>query len=150
MTGPEQPLAGTTAAHPRRPGPLRWFWYSLGSGLPPEYREWVLYDTTCQTWAVRQVVRTLLVLLPLIAAVLLVPPGPFWIRGLAAFGGLIMALIFSFGYIVETTEHRLKKAGYPVGTGERIRSEHSASDRSDAVARRREKMFKRMDQRRRS
>ena len=34
-------------------------------------------------------------------------------------GGVAMGLIYSLGYMVETTEHRLVKAGYPVGTGER-------------------------------
>jgi hypothetical protein len=89
-----------------------------------------------------------MVLSPLIAVVLTVPPAPLWIRALSALGGVIMALIFSVGYIVETTEHRLKKAGYPVGTGERIRTERSTSNRTDAVERRRQKMFDRMDRRR--
>jgi hypothetical protein len=62
-------------------------------------------------------------------------------------GGVIMGLIFALGYLVETTEHRLVKAGYPVGTGERVRAERQNRDRSEAVARRREKMFARMDRR---
>lgn len=132
----------------RRPGPLRWCWYSLGGSLPSRFDGWVLHDITCRTWALRQVLRSLLVLSPLIAVVLIVPPAPLWIRALSALGGVIMALIFSVGYIVETTEHRLKKAGYPVGTGERIRAERSTSNRTDAVARRRQKMFDRMDRRR--
>ncbi|HEY2043305.1 MAG TPA: DUF5313 family protein [Jatrophihabitans sp.] len=133
---------------PSRPGPLQWLWYSVGGGLAPRFNEWVLHDTTCGTWALRQVLRSCLVLTPLIAVVLVIPPGPFWIRAMAALGGVIMAMIFSIGYIVETTEHRLKKAGYPVGTGERTRGTRSTTHRSDAVARRRKKMFDRMDRRR--
>jgi hypothetical protein len=133
----------------RRPGPLRWLWYSLGGGLPPRYREWVLHDVTCRSWALRQVLRSLLVVAPLVAAVLIFIPGPFWIRGLSALGGIIMGLIYSLGYLVETTEHRLVKAGYPVGTGERTREQQQIRTRSVAVSRRRQKMFARMDRRRR-
>jgi hypothetical protein len=123
-------------------------WYSLGGGLPSRYNSWVLHDTTCRTWAVRQVLRTLLVLSPLIAAVVVLPPAALWIRLLSALGGIIMALIFSVGYIVETTEHRLKKAGYPVGFGEQAREARASRERSAAVERRRRKMFARMDARR--
>jgi hypothetical protein len=132
-----------------RPDPLRWLWYSLGGGLRPRYREWVLHDVTCRTWALRQVLRSLLVVAPLVAAVLIVVPGPFWIRGLSALGGIIMGLIYSLGYLIETTEHRLVKAGYPVGTGEQTRERQQVQNRSAAVSRRRQKMFARMDRRRR-
>jgi hypothetical protein len=133
----------------RRPDPLRWLWYSLGGGLPARYRAWVLHDVTCRTWALRQVLRSLLVVAPLVVAVLIFVPGPFWIRGLSALGGIIMGLIYSLGYLIETTEHRLVKAGYPVGTGERTREQQQTRTRSAAVSRRREKMFARMDRRRR-
>ncbi|MFL6163622.1 MAG: DUF5313 family protein [Jatrophihabitantaceae bacterium] len=132
-----------------RPDPLRWLWYSLGGGLPERYREWVLHDVTCRSWALRQVLRSLLVVAPLAAAVLVFVPGPFWIRGVSALAGVIMGLIYSLGYLIETTEHRLVKAGYPVGTGERVRAGRQTRARSDAVALRREKMFDRMDRRRR-
>ncbi|HTZ43768.1 MAG TPA: DUF5313 family protein [Jatrophihabitans sp.] len=133
----------------QRPNPARWLWYSLGGGLPDRYAEWVLRDTTCRSWALRQVLRSLLYVAPLVAAVLIFVPGPFWIRGVSALGGVIMGLIYSLGYLVETTEHRLVKAGYPVGTGERVRGERQTHARSDAVARRREKMFDRIERRRR-
>lgn len=75
------------------------------------------------------------------------PPGPFWIRAVAALGGVLMGLIYSLGYIVETTEHRLVKAGYPVGLAERLRGQRDSQARTIAVARRRQKMFERMDRR---
>jgi hypothetical protein len=126
---------------------LRWLWYSFGGGLPPRYREWVLHDVTTRSWALRQALRSLLMVAPLVVLVLVFVPGPFWIRAVSALGGIIMGLIFALGYLVETTEHRLVKAGYPVGTGERVRTERQNQDRSAAVARRREKMFDRMDRR---
>jgi Family of unknown function (DUF5313) len=131
----------------RRPDPLRWLWYSLGGGLPARYREWVLHDVTCRSWALRQVLRSLMVVAPLVAAVLIFVPGPFWIRGVSALGGIMMGLIYSLGYLVETTEHRLVKAGYPVGTGERIRERQQNKTRSEAVSRRRERMFDRLERR---
>jgi hypothetical protein len=130
-----------------RPNVLRWLGYAVGAGLPERHASWVLHDTTAPSWWLRQAVRSLLQMAPIVVAILVFVPGPFWIRALSALGGLIMGLIFSVGYLVETTEHRLVKAGYPVGTGERLRAERSSADRSEAVARRREKMFARMDRR---
>lgn len=131
-----------------RPGPIRWLRYSLGGSLPERYRDWVLHDVTCRTWALRQVLRSLLVVAPLVVIVLVLVPGPFWIRGLSALGGVIMGLVYSLGYLIETTEHRLVKAGYPVGTGEQVRERQQTQHRSDTVQRRREKMFERLERRR--
>jgi uncharacterized protein DUF5313 len=133
----------------RRPTPWQWLRYSVGGGLPEQLSEWVLHDTTCRTWALRQVVRSLLVISPLIVVLLVFVPGPFWIRALSALGGLVMSLIYSLGYLVETTEHRLVKAGYPAGTGAAVREGRGVQSRSAATARRREKMYQRMENRRR-
>src|SRR6185312_16595006 len=53
-----------------RPDPLRWLWYSFGGGLPPRYREWVLHDVTTRSWALRQALRSLLMVAPLVVLVL--------------------------------------------------------------------------------
>lgn len=132
-----------------RPNPLQWLWYSFGGGLPQQLREWVLHDTTTPTWWLRQALRSVLYVLPLIAVLLIFVPGPFWIRALSALGGVIIALIFSLGYMVETTEHRLVKAGYPVGTGEATRAARTNERQLAASARRRERMFERIERRRR-
>jgi hypothetical protein len=130
-----------------RPDPLHWLGYALGLGLPVENRDWILHDTTCPTWVVRHISRSLLQMAPIVLAILLFVPGPFWIRGMSALGGLIMGMIYSIGYIVETTEHRLVKAGYPVGTGQLTRDGRTTELRTDATARRRAKMLARMDRR---
>jgi hypothetical protein len=130
-----------------RPGPLRWLRYAFGGRLPDRYGAWVLQDVTAPTWVLRQIARSLLQMSPLIAAVLIFVPGPFWIRGMSAFGGLIMGLIYSLGYLIETTEHRLVKAGYPVGTGERVRAERASDERTVGTAERRAKMLARADRR---
>jgi hypothetical protein len=131
----------------RRPSPWQWLRYSVGAGLPPDLKQWVLHDVTCRTWALRQVMRSLLVVSPLVVLLLAFVPGPFWIRGMSALGGIIMSLIFALGYLVETTEHRLVKAGYSAGAGEEIREQRATGQRSAATARRRQKMFDRIDKR---
>ncbi|MGY1749273.1 DUF5313 family protein [Modestobacter sp. SYSU DS0511] len=99
-----------------RPGPLRWLVYAFGGRLPARYGPWVLHDTTTRTWAWRHVARSLVQLAVPVTLVLLLVPGPFWIRGMAALGGVAMGLIFSLAYMTETTEHRLVRAGWPAGT----------------------------------
>jgi hypothetical protein len=131
----------------RRPSPLRWIAYAYGAGLPEQNSTWVLHDVTCKTFAFRHLARLLMQVGPFVVLILVLVPGAFWIRGASVVGAVIMAAIFSFAYLVETSEHRLVKAGYPVGTGEKLRSERSRTDRSEAVARRRAKMDARYEKR---
>src|SRR3954471_1967375 len=138
-------MDGSTAR--RRPSVRQWLWYSAGGRLPAELSEWVLHDTTCRTWALRQVVRSLLAISPLVLVLLLFVPGPLWIRALSALGGVLMSLVYSLGFVSETAEHRLVKAGYPAGTGAAVRQQRSVEGRTAATERRREKMFRRLDKR---
>jgi Family of unknown function (DUF5313) len=78
---------------PARPGLLRWLWYAQGGSLPPRYREWVLRDLTAPGWRWRQVLRSLVQALSVAVVVLLVVPGPLWVRLLAVGGGVFVALI---------------------------------------------------------
>ena len=118
----------TSDSGPRRPGPLRWLWYAMGGALPDRHREWVLHDTTTRTWALRHVLRSFVQLAIPIALVLVLVPGAFWIRGMAALGGILLALFFSLAYMPETVENRVKRAGYPAGTATAVR-ERAAGDR---------------------
>jgi hypothetical protein len=128
---------------PERPGVLRWIWYALGGGLPARYSPWVLHDTSTRTWLVRHLLRSLVQLAVPIALVLLLVPGPFWIRGMAALGGILLALFFSLGYMTETLENRVKRAGYPAGSAQAARDvatrerEARESERRRAAALRR-------------
>ena len=54
---------------------------------------------------------------------LLLLPGEFWIRGMAALGGLLLGMFYSVAYMPEAAEHRVKQAGYPVGTATAVREE---------------------------
>ena len=135
------PAAST--ARPRRPGVLHWLWYALGGGLPQRNSSWVLHDTSTRTWALRHVVRSMVQLAVPIALVLIFVPGPFWIRSMAALGGILLGLFFSLGYMTETTENRVKRAGYPAGSAQAARDratrerEAAESERRRAAAMRR-------------
>jgi hypothetical protein len=81
-----------------------------------------------------------------IALVLLLVPGEFWIRGMAALGGVLLALIYSIAYSTEFQENRAVKAGYPVGSAQaardrntREREAHDSLRRREAAARRAQK-----------
>ncbi|SDJ49142.1 hypothetical protein SAMN05444157_3628 [Frankineae bacterium MT45] len=122
-----------------RPNPGEWLRYAWGASLSPSLRDWVLKDLTGRTWLLRQLSRSLVLMAPFAAAILIFVPGAFWIRGVAVVGGTAMGLLFGFAYVVETSETRLIKAGYPAGLGESIRRKRSADAHSAGVARRRAK-----------
>jgi hypothetical protein len=126
----------TAPAPVRRPGLLHWLWYALGGGLPDRYRTWVLHDTTTRTWVLRHLLRAAVQLAVPIGLVLLLVPGEFWIRGMAALGGVFLALFFSVAYMPEATESRVKRAGYPAGTATETR-ERAAREREAADSTRR-------------
>ncbi|RBY80742.1 DUF5313 family protein [Blastococcus sp. TF02A-26] len=107
-----------------RPGALRWLRYALGGGLPERFAPWVLADTTEPGWIRRHVARAVVQMLPLVALCLLVPM-PWAYRVSAALGGLLIGLTFSLAFMVETTEHRVAKAGYPAGTAAALREERT-------------------------
>jgi hypothetical protein len=140
------PLAPTV--HPTRPGPVHWLWYALGGSLPARYDEWVYLDTTSRTWLLRHLSHALVQLGPVVAAALIFIPGPFWIRTVAVVAASAMALLFAFAYLIETTDHRLTKAGYPSGLAETVRRDRSRIARRDGIARRRAATAARQAQRR--
>ncbi|HYH30919.1 MAG TPA: DUF5313 family protein [Pseudonocardia sp.] len=115
----------------RRPGPLRWLAYAYGAGLPPEYREWVLYDVTTRTWQLRHMGRAVVQLLPLLLAIYLLLPGPAWVRACAVLGGALIGLFYASAYMYEAVEHRVLKAGYRPGTAARVRDEADAEGRAE-------------------
>jgi hypothetical protein len=133
---PQHQAPTQTSGKPRRPGLFRWLWYAMGGGLPARYSPWVLHDTSTRTWMVRHLLRSLVQLAVPIALVLLLVPGPFWIRGMAALGGIFLALFFSLGYMTETLENRVKHAGYPAGSAQAAR-DRAARERAAGESERR-------------
>jgi hypothetical protein len=118
----------------QRPNPLQWVWYALGGGLPRHLSPWVLADTTGRTWIVRHLVRAVVQVLPVIVLCLVVPPVPLAYRLSAAFGGLLLGLMFSIAFMTETIEHRVTKAGYPPGTAARRRAERQERERVERLS----------------
>lgn len=104
-----------------RPNPARWVWYAYGGRLPERYRDWVLHDVTCRTWALRHLVRSLVQLTP--GLLFLLVPGPMWIKAMPLLGCVLIALWCSAAYLEHTSEHRLAKYGFSLGTGRATREE---------------------------
>jgi hypothetical protein len=126
----------TETGRPRlRPGPVRWLWYAYGGGLPARYREWVLYDLTCRTWVPRHFARALVQVLPVVVALLIFVPGPPSVRVAAVVAGVLLGLLYSGAYLYEIAEHRVAKAGYPVGTAGQVREDADAEQRAERAAR---------------
>jgi Family of unknown function (DUF5313) len=107
----------------------------MGGGLPATYREWVLHDLTCRTWPLRHLARLLVQLLPVAVLLVVLIPGPMWVRVMGAVGGSVVGLLYSFVFLYEATEHRACGAGYPHGTAGRVREERRAARALAAAAR---------------
>lgn len=116
---------GSPAEPVVRPPLHRWLWYAFGGGLPARHRGWVLRDTTTHNWWLRHVRRSLLQLSLPIAVVMVFLPADWGLKVAIAIGGVILSLIYSIAYMTETTEHRVRKAGYPVGTAQAERDRHA-------------------------
>jgi hypothetical protein len=123
-----------------RPNPLGWLWYALGGGLPARYKEWVLHDTTSSTWVLRHVARSLVQLSIPIAAILLFLPAPVSLRALTALAAGGSAMMYMIVHTLATTDRRLIRAGYPGGTGERVRGERATTAQRTSNADRRERI----------
>ncbi len=115
------------------PTVLQWLRYAFGARLPRDLSAWVLSDTTRPGWVRRHVARSLVQLSPLVVACLAVVPVGMAYRLTAALGGVLVGLMYSMAFMVETTEHRVAKAGYPAGTAARLREERAERRRTARV-----------------
>lgn len=120
---------------PRRPGPLRWLWYAVGGGLPSRYREWVLYDASCDRWALRHFVRAALQMSLVAPPVLLFVPGPLWVRMAALLLGWLVGLQYALWFVDGSVERRVRRAGYPPGAVQQARDALHADEKAAAAAR---------------
>jgi hypothetical protein len=55
---------------------------------------------------------------------------------MGALSGVFLGLIFAFAYMTETTEHRVMRAGYPVGTAEATRQRAALARQQEDTRRR--------------
>ena len=106
----------------RAPNPGRWVLYAFGAGLPARHRDWVLHDVSTRTWQLRHFVRTTVQLAPIAVLLYAFIPGPAWVRAMAVLAGLILGFFYSLAYMYESAEHRVAKAGFPVGTAATARA----------------------------
>ena len=118
-----------------RPNPVRWLAYAFGAGLPERHKRWVLHDVTCRTWWLRHLARTTVQLVPLLVVLYLVVPGPAWVRLGAIASGAVIGYFYSLVYVVEASETRVMKAGYPVGAAAATREARRAEQHVDARVR---------------
>ena len=129
----------------RRPDPLHWLLYAFGRKLPPRYRTWVLHDLTTGTWVLRQMIRSLVQVLPFAVVLALLLPGEPWVRITAVLGGAAVGMIYAAAFVHETTESRAAKAGYPRGYIVEVRNEAHADERA-AAQRRYEQRYRTTDE----
>lgn len=120
---------------PKRPGPLRWLWYAFGGGLPARYRAWVLHDASCDTWMLRHFIRAFVQMSLVAVPVVLLVPGPVWIRLAAILLGWLVGLQYAMYFVDGSVERRVRRAGYPPGAAQAAREELHADERAAAAAR---------------
>lgn len=89
---------------------FRWLYYAYGGGLGSRYAQWVLHDLTCRTWLLRHAVRTLVQALP--SFLLLLLPGPLWLRAYLPAFVIVGALLVSLPWAEELRASRLYKHGF--------------------------------------
>jgi len=107
----------------------------MGGGLPARYREWILRDATRDGWRLRQFLRAFLQMLPMVVPILLLVPGPLWIRLAAILLGWLVGLQYALYFVDDSVERRVLKAGYPVGAAQAARDALHADERAAAAAR---------------
>jgi hypothetical protein len=110
-------------------------WYALGGGLPARYRAWVLYDASCRTWVLRHFVRAFVQVGVIAVPVVLLVPGPLWVRLTALLLGLLVGLQYALWFLDGSVERRVRRAGYPPGALQAARDELRAEERAAAEAR---------------
>jgi hypothetical protein len=94
-----------------------------------------LPDATCRTWQLRHFARAFVQMSLVAVPVLLLVPGPLWIRLLSILLGWLVALQYALFNMQESVEHRVRKAGYPAGMAQTARDEVHADERAAAALR---------------
>ncbi|MGH3451061.1 MAG: DUF5313 family protein [Haloechinothrix sp.] len=118
----------------RRPNAVLWLWYAVGGRLPDVHREWVLYDATARTWALRHAARHTVMIAPL-ALVWWLAPAPTGLRLALGLMACLVGYFYSLSYMVESVEHRLAMHGYPAGTAKKLRAEANREEAQRALER---------------
>lgn len=142
---------GPAAARPiRRPDTTHLLWYVMGGSLPERHWTWVLHDLTCRTWAIRQLGRPLVLLVPFAAAYIAFVPGALGLRlitGLTWSGGV---MLYMFVNMLVDNDRRAVRAGYVSGYVSDVRSHRADESHHLAVVERNARAARRRASRARS
>jgi hypothetical protein len=125
----------------RRPNPVLWLYYQFGGRLPPRYRDWVLHDATCRTWLLRVLLRTVVWLAPVFAAlltVLVLVGGSLPIALGSILLGILVSLRLTVANAMESVDARLVKYGFPPGHASTTRHDRDAETHAEEARRYRE------------
>jgi hypothetical protein len=95
----------------------------------------VLHDATCDTWAWRHFVRAGVQIIVAAPVILLVVPGPLWVRLTALLLGALVGLQYALWFVDGSVERRVRAAGYPPGAAQEARNALHADERAAAAAR---------------
>lgn len=123
----------------QRPDPARWVWYACGGRLPARYRDWVLFDATCRTWVVRHLLRTAVPLVIVSVPIVLLVPGPLWVRLCGLLLGWLVSAQFAVFLLHDAVDHRARRAGWPPGYAQAVRDEAARAERALSRARYRDR-----------
>jgi hypothetical protein len=96
-----------------RPNLFQWVGYACGRKLPDSMRDWVGEDLTGDWAGPRHIWRSLVPFLPIFGLMLLLVPGPLWLRGAMVLLMTILAVVFSAAYMKQNRVSRLVKHGLP-------------------------------------
>jgi hypothetical protein len=118
-----------------RPTPLQWLRYAYTGSVPAQNETWVLHDATSRTWVLRHIARYTVLVAPLVIAVLVFLPAPLPLRALSCLTAFLTMMIFYLGFITDSLERRVEKAGYPHGTAARVREKRGVQAQRDVAAR---------------
>ena len=122
-----------------RPNALQWLRYVYLGSVPAKNEAWVLHDATCRTWVLRHLVRYLILVAPVLAAVMIFLPAPVSLRALCCVAAGLPMLLFYMAYTADAVDRRVEKAGYPSGLATELRQRRSADAQRAVAARYRER-----------
>ncbi len=96
-----------------RPNPLQWAGYAYGRVLPASMRDWVARDLCGRGAFFRHLARNWFVYLPIYVGIVVLLPGPLWLRLLSMLLGFLVSTQYTIMYRVPNRRRRLMKHGLP-------------------------------------
>ncbi|GAB3134201.1 hypothetical protein GCM10027289_25630 [Tsukamurella serpentis] len=94
----------------RRPDPLHYIAWVYTGKLPDRNREWVRHNLTRRSWMIRHLLRGQIAVLPVYALLMLLP-GPLWVRGATVLLGVLLAVFYNAAYMRPNRSRRLERNG---------------------------------------